>query len=189
MRHHLALAFVFAAPLGASAQVGVQQPVVATTAVSTTVSVPDRGSAFLGGVSSAQSARAQYGPLRSGTSLGLSRQATSISTSVVIHDLQAMDEAILNSGPSQLPVVRVPNDHPSWIASQQSQPKVPTESAADKARKFERLAQRADDAGKKSLAKLHWQAAARHGSQIARIRLADSSSESDKILALKQTTE
>lgn len=150
-------------------QVAVQQPVVATNSVRTTVSVPDRGSALLGGVSSAQSARSSYGPLRSGSSIGLSRSASSMSTSVYIHDLHAMDEALLNSVP----------DSPAPSAIRGGGSRQPAETAraevaspAEKAMKFERLAQQAEAAGKSGVAKLHWQVAAKYGSRLANEKLA-----------------
>ena len=150
-------------------QVAVQQPVVATNSVRTTVSVPDRGSALLGGVSSAQSARSSYGPLRSGTSTGLSRSASSMSASVYIHDLRAMDEALLNSVP----------DSPSPSAIRGGNRMPPAEAArtevaspAEKALKFERLAKQAEAAGKVGVAKLHWQVAAKYGSKLATEKLA-----------------
>ena len=155
------------------AQQTVQQPVVSVTSVNTTVSVPDRGSAFLGGVSSAQSGRSQYGPLRSGSSTGLSRQSTSISTNVYIHDLQAMDEAILNSAPSN------PHSEPRSTRgvphkSLAIEPElVNVVSTSEKAIQFEKLAQRAEAAGKRSVAKLHWQVAAKYGSKLAEARLAE----------------
>ncbi len=111
----MCLRLVFALLFGSSgpllAQQVIQQPVVSTTGVRTTVSVPDRGNAFLGGVSSAQSQRNRSGPFRSGSSLGFARQTTSISTGVYIHDLQAMDEAILNSAPATINQNQMP--HPT----------------------------------------------------------------------------
>ena len=150
-------------------QVTVQQPVVATNSVRTTVSVPDRGSALLGGVGSAQSARSSYGPLRSGSSIGLSRSASSMSTSVYIHDLRAMDEALLNSVPA--------SPSPSSIRGGSRMPsgeadRVDAASPAEKAMKFERLARQAEAAGRSGVAKLHWQVAAKYGSKLASEKLA-----------------
>ena len=163
-------------------QVAVQQPVVATNSVRTTVSVPDRGSALLGGVNSAQSARSSYGPLRSGSSIGLSRSASSMSTSVYIHDLRAMDEALLNSVP----------DSPAPSAIRGGSGMRPAEVAraevvtpAEKAMKFERLAQQAEAAGKVGVAKLHWQVAAKYGSKLANEKLAAAPTANS---AVRQTT-
>lgn len=151
----------------------VQQPVVGTTSVNTTVSVPDRGTTFMGGVSSAQSGRTQsgFGPFRSPPGLGYSRQASSMSVGVYIHDLQAMDEAILNSGPPSPPTDRsIPglgNKTPT------REPSPVQESPVEKALKFEQLARKADEAGKSGVAKLHWQMAAKYGSKAAQERLAE----------------
>ncbi len=159
-------------------QVAVQQPVVATNSVRTTVSVPDRGSALLGGVSSAQSGRSSYGPLRSGSSIGLSRSASSVSTSVYIHDLRAMDEALLNSVPD--------SPAPSAIRGGSRMPPVEAvraevASPAEKALKFEQLAKQAEAAGKLGVAKLHWQVAAKYGSKLADVKLADAPTASSTV--------
>ena len=150
------------------AQITVQQPVVRTTGVATTVSVPDRGSILLGGVSSAESSRSSFGPLRMGTSRGYGLSGGSISASVYIIDLQAMDEAILNSVPdSSAPFVIRPR---SVGADRDAAPR--TEAPpAEKAANFERLARQAESAGKTGVAKLHWQMAAKYGSTLAREKL------------------
>ena len=163
-------------------QVAVQQPVVATNSVRTTVSVPDRGSALLGGVSSAQSARSNYGPLRSGTSTGLSRSASSMSTSVYIHDLRAVDEALLSSVQD--------SPEPSAIRGGSRMPpaeaaRVEVASPTEKAMKFERLAKQAEAAGKSGVAKLHWQIAAKYGSKLANEKLAAAPAASPSV---RQTT-
>lgn len=153
------------------AQQVIQQPVVGNTSVNTTVSVPDRGSMFLGGVSSAESGRNQYGPFRSGPSSGLSRQSTSMSVHVYIHDLQSMDEEILNSAPSTSESRR---PIPSFGSKKSDrEPNLEKEvSPVEKAIKFEQLARKADDAGKSGVARLHWQMAAKYGSRAAAERLA-----------------
>jgi hypothetical protein len=153
----------------------VQQPVVGTTSVNTTVSVPDRGTTFMGGVSSAQSGRSQYGlgPLRSPPGVGLSRQATSMSVNVYIHDLQAMDEAILNSGSSSSSS-SVGRTVPGFVKKSSGREAEPVaESQVEKAIKFEQLARKADEAGKPGVAKLHWQMAAKYGSKAAAEHLAE----------------
>ncbi|RLS77089.1 MAG: hypothetical protein DWI02_10310 [Planctomycetota bacterium] len=171
----MCLRVVFALLFGSSgpllAQQMIQQPVVSTTGVRTTVSVPDRGNAFLGGVSSAQSQRNRSGPFRSGSSLGFARQNTSISTGVYIHDLQAMDEAILNSAPSNIHKNQIP--HPTLKEARDDRRSTSPPSPVTNFIRSEQLAQRAEAAGKWGVAKLHWQAAARHGSKLAETRLAE----------------
>lgn len=148
------------------AQITVQQPVVRSTSVGTTVSVPDRGSVLLGGVTSAEASRQSYGPLRTGTSRGYSLSASSVSASVRIIDLQAMDEAILNSVPDS-PTARSFRSPRMEVHTPTVSPEV---VANDKAARFERLAQQAEAEGRTGVAKLHWQMAARHGSTLARER-------------------
>lgn len=75
----------------------VQQPVVGATSVGTTVSVPDRSSMYLGGVSRAGAARRFAGPFRSGTSTGVFREHSGLRVAVQIHDFEAMDETLLNT--------------------------------------------------------------------------------------------
>lgn len=168
-----------------SAQITVQQPVVSETGVATTVSVPDRGRVFLGGVSSAQSGRIQNGPLPTVKSQGFARQATSISASVYVHDLQAMDEAILNSpststAPNDAGIPDTTRTQAANLAQRlktrrspdrESPVEEPDHSAA-KAARFEQLALKAEKAGKAGAAKLHWQMAAKYGSKQAETRLA-----------------
>ncbi len=150
------------------AQITVQQPVVRTTSVGTTVSVPDRGRVFLGGVNSAESFRQNYGPFPSGTTRGYGLSGGSISASVYIIDLQAMDEAILNSVPDS-PLQ--PGMGVRRTSSEQEGAPRETATAIDKAANFERLARQAEKAGKIGVAKLHWQMAAKYGSTVARDQL------------------
>jgi hypothetical protein len=153
----------------AFAQIAVQQPVIENFSVGTTVSVPDRGSALLGGVGSAASGRTMTGPLRSGTSLGLPRQASTASVHVYIHDFEAMDAALLNSAepaPSSRIDPRIAHRLQSRGPAEGKSAALdgPSESAA---REAERLAEQAERRGKRAVAKLHWQRAARHGSTRA----------------------
>lgn len=99
LRFLIALACASLSVRSATAQVTVQQPVIDRFSVGTTVSVPDRGRAFLGGVNSAGSSRTQYGfgPLR-GSNVGQFRSASSSSVSVFIHDFDEMDRQLLSQG-------------------------------------------------------------------------------------------
>lgn len=77
----------------------VQQPVIRQLRIGTSVSVPDRGRARLGGVSRGATSTNRYGgPLRSGTSSGREFSNSSMSVSVYIHDFDAMDAALLQAG-------------------------------------------------------------------------------------------
>jgi hypothetical protein len=172
MRYEFSVVLVFAIGQSSFAQQTVQQPVMGVTSVNTTVSVPDRGTTFMGGVSSAESGRSQYGPLRSGTSTGYSRQSTSISTHVYIIDLNEMDQAILNStSPTSGGIRSVTNE----LAVRPRREPMPINAASplEKAKKFEELARNSEKTGKTSLAKLYWEAAKKYGSNVAEKRLAE----------------
>lgn len=160
----------------ALAQVAVQQPVIGTTAISTTVSVPDRGTTFLGGTSSALSGRSQYGPIRSGTSLGVTRQSSSMSVSVHVIDLKAMDEAILNSRPTiedRARDIDTPGNSRRTVTRTSEPEATETVSPAAKAARSVSLALESEKAGKLGVAKLHWKMAAKYGSKVAEKRLAE----------------
>lgn len=163
------LVFLTTASTLCAQQITVQQPVVRTTSVGTTVSVPDRGSTFLGGVSSAESFRQSYGPLRTGTSRGYGLSGGSMSASVYIIDLQAMDREILNSVPDSplAPSMRLRNNSSPVRDDGNSQ----AVSAAEKAANFERMARDAEAIGRSGVAKLHWQMAAKYGSAVAQQKL------------------
>ena len=168
----IAVGTLILAGQSAIAQQTIQQPVVGVTSVNTTVSVPNRGSTFLGGVSSAQSGRSQYGPLPTGPANGYSRQATSMSVSVYIHDLQAMDEALLNSASAPSDARRPRTGMASMNAVRETEKEVVV-TPAEKALKSEQLARKAEQAGKAGVAKLHWQMAVKYGSKAAEERLAE----------------
>lgn len=154
-------------------QVAIQQPVVGTTSVSTSVTVPDRGRLLLGGVSSAQSGRSRYGFVPFGSSLGMSRSSNSLSVGVTIIDLREMDEAILNSVPDRpsLSVSRYSSAISATAVTRQRETSpVVEESPSDRAAKYERLARKAEAENHPGVAKLHWQMAAKYGSAAARER-------------------
>ncbi|MDO4550134.1 MAG: hypothetical protein Q4C96_02645 [Planctomycetia bacterium] len=77
----------------------VQLPTFSRTGVSTTVSVPDRGRVYMGGVN-----RSAYGSSQGGTpflpfqnrSSGRSNSVNGISTSVYVHDFEAMEADLLS---------------------------------------------------------------------------------------------
>ncbi len=181
IRFHLSAVVVLCGLSTAEAQpVTVQQPVVGQFSATTTVSVPDRGSMHLGSVNSARSGRVTTGPFRNGSSFGQELTGSSLSVGVWIHDLRAMDEAILaGSGP-------VADDVAPWarkLAARYGEPRpdergsalasVPAETIAPaaKAARFEQLAVAAEGRGQANVAKLHWQMAAKYGSTLAAERL------------------
>ena len=85
----------------ATAQQGsaVQLPTYSFFSTNTTVSVPDRGSVYLGGVTRAATGRNEFGtpllPFRN-RSFGTERSVTGTWVSVYIHDFEAMDEQLLS---------------------------------------------------------------------------------------------
>jgi len=85
-------------PARANAQTGgqpirVQLPTFHVFGVSTTVLVPDRGSAYLGGVNSARRGGQQFGP--GNRAYGRTTSAGGVSASATIIDLGEMDRALL----------------------------------------------------------------------------------------------
>jgi hypothetical protein len=78
-------------------QFTVQEPSFENFGVGTTVSVPDRGRSSVGGVRRSASARAMYGPVRTGHSLGLSDRGTGLSIQARVHDQAEMDRAALDA--------------------------------------------------------------------------------------------
>ncbi|MEI8375467.1 MAG: hypothetical protein WCJ35_21820 [Planctomycetota bacterium] len=86
----------------ASAQT-VQLPTFSYTGVGTTVMVPDRGAAYLGGISRAATGRSEFGvpgialPGFQNRGIGQDRSATSFWATATIHDFDAMDQALLNT--------------------------------------------------------------------------------------------
>lgn len=79
----------------------IQQPVVERFSVDTTVSVPDRGGIYLGGVNRSGSSRKSFGFSRPGTSTGTFSQGSSTSVHVYIHDFEEMDRAALEAADRQ----------------------------------------------------------------------------------------
>ncbi|MCA9076980.1 MAG: hypothetical protein KDA93_18280 [Planctomycetaceae bacterium] len=101
-RHSLAIliCLVGAAPVSAQT-VTVQHPVVQQFNVNTAVSVPDRGSTFLGGVSSARSHAVRRGFPASSSNFSRSVDYSGTRAHVYIHDLEVMDQAILTAARAQ----------------------------------------------------------------------------------------
>jgi len=109
----LAIAWVAEAALAQSTTV--QLPTYRSFAVGTAVSVPDRGSVYLGGVNRAQSGMNEFGsplsPFRN-RAFGSQRSASGVSVSVYIHDFEELERELLSrsggSGP-QLTTLRSPD--------------------------------------------------------------------------------
>ncbi|HEX6986404.1 MAG TPA: hypothetical protein VF170_13560, partial [Planctomycetaceae bacterium] len=81
----------------------VQQPVVDTFSVGTSVSVPDRGAMYLGGVGRAAERSSVAGfPWRRGA-YARSASASSASAGVFVHDFEAMDAGVLGAASDAAP--------------------------------------------------------------------------------------
>ncbi|QDT63338.1 hypothetical protein [Calycomorphotria hydatis] len=76
--------------------VTVQQPAFGVSSLGTTVSVPDRGEAYLGGVKSARQSAGRSNLHPFSGRYSSDRSASSFVVRPYIHDLRAMDEMILN---------------------------------------------------------------------------------------------
>jgi hypothetical protein len=73
----------------------VQLPTFNSFSVGTSVLVPDHGTAGAGGVRRTGSAWRGYGPLPGGSATGGMTSAAGARASVVIHDMQALDDRLL----------------------------------------------------------------------------------------------
>ncbi len=161
------------------AQVAVQQPVFEATSVNTTVSVPDRGRIHLGSIGQARESRTTFGPLRSGTNIGLDRQHTGVSVGVYVHDFEAMDQYLLNQGTTSSPAGSSHlsgNAGHAWNQLQARHSGLPSTAQiapqpAAKSEKYWRLGQQAEREGKRSVAKLYYRIAGKYGSEAAKTRL------------------
>ncbi len=81
--------------------VTVQLPTFSMFTVSTTVLVPDRGGAYLGGVGRASAGSNQFGPAPAPAAMGaggIERQAAGVQVSVWIHDFRALEPTGTPSG-------------------------------------------------------------------------------------------
>lgn len=85
-------------------QVVVQQPEFRQFAAPTTVLVPDRGAALLGGTSGATRGQSVYGPVPMGRAGGAGTGSSSVQVRAYVHDFQAMDEALLGQTSRATPV-------------------------------------------------------------------------------------
>lgn len=116
----------------------VQLPTFSFFSTATTVSVPDGGSAYLGGVNRASDGRNEFGvpllpfrPFRN-SAIGSERSASNMRVTATIHDFEAMDEFLLNQPTEfrrlqglQSPAAmlgrtlqpRLPNRSPAWAPS------------------------------------------------------------------------
>ncbi len=164
----------------------VQQPVFRNFSVGTTVSVPDRGSAHLGSISRAVSGSKNIGFYRPGSAVGKIHEHAGASSHVYIHDFEAMDQYLLNQGTFQtasrysFSTRRKSTAYSLLFQRKKLRPmrsnvssssRSPAVSRASKVARSMKLAKRAEQRGKLSLARLHYRVAAKYGSNIASKRI------------------
>ncbi|MEO1997721.1 MAG: hypothetical protein ABGZ17_20860 [Planctomycetaceae bacterium] len=184
----------------AVAQVMLQQPAMSNFSVNTTVSVPDRGGAYLGGLHRAGAGHKSFGPFRPGTATGVFRESQSLTSHVYIHDFQTMDRLLLETARRQAPdhsrrvtgrsaaaygvlAARKPDrykagvlSNPRFRAVRGTPPSRKIPATKDRSAVASRALQLGRNAllrGRPSLARLHFQMAARYGSSEAATRLTD----------------
>ncbi|MBM83522.1 MAG: hypothetical protein CMJ78_23430 [Planctomycetaceae bacterium] len=172
----------------ASGQVAVQLPVQGRFSVNTSVSVPDRGTAHLGSIGRAGESRSSFGPFYRGSSIGLFRDHSGVSTSVFIQDLREMDRMILegNTPASQKLTGRGMQAYTRFMArdralkarramlakSKSPSTTKPAAPKEDKGLKFLQLGRRAIQRGKATVARMHFKMALKYGSPAAATELA-----------------
>ena len=179
----------------ASAQsVTLQLPSIGRFTVNTTVTVPDRGRAYLGGISRAGESTNRFGgPLQRGSAKGLFREHSGMTSSVYIHDLEEMDRYLLNlangggvrqfrgSGYSSLPSLQRRDLIDRYRKSQtrdRSAELLRNKAAQlakeqSKATRYYQLGMRALERDKIGVAKAHFRNAARRGSAAAKEKLVE----------------
>jgi len=198
----------------AAAQVTLQQPAVSQFSVGTTVSVPVGGGALLGGLHRAGAGRKSFGPLRPGTATGFYREAQSVTAHVTLHDFETMDRLLLDQARGTATAQRTRLNGPaanayrqlagtrtgrrgSTVSHKQSHrlaqpaasggPQGPVATArSDRGARAYRLGQDALRRGRPTLARLHFQMAARYGSAEALHRLAELDRSIGRTAAAKQ---
>jgi len=89
--------------------VTVQQPVVSQFGVATTVSVPDRGTGFVGGVRRAADSSQRSFRFLPNSNIGRERSQRSLTTSVSIHDFAEMDRQLLSSEATPATLYSIPS--------------------------------------------------------------------------------
>ena len=181
----------------ANAQFAVQQPVVGFTGVNTTVSVPDSGGAYLGGLGHSAYGERLVGPFRPGFAAGTTHTDSAMSARVWVHDPAEMDHRLLRAAQPPARPLADPHAENAWrqlvrgaaererrpaVAASPQRPVVGSPPAdedrlahskarSEAARQYQ-LGVRAEERGRGGLARLHYRAAERLGSTSARERLA-----------------
>ena len=165
----------------------VQLPTYSFFSTGTTVSVPDRGSVYMGGIKRAATGMNEFGtpllPFRN-RAFGMERSAMSTHVSVYIHDFEAMEEALLSqptpsnpyglqprtgglAGPAtdrwqRPPAEAAPAERPAMsVAELRSKHLREQQARSDEALNFFQRGRNAEEAGKANVARIYYQMAAR----------------------------
>lgn len=133
----LVVGILFAGPAAAQTPSVVQLPSSSYFMVDTTVSVPDRGTASLGGIGRASGGSTAFGPALGppNRAFGRSLSSSNVSVRATIHDFEALDRATLEraragtASASRSGKLRRPR--PRVAASSSSAERVPPGSVAD----------------------------------------------------------
>jgi hypothetical protein len=164
-----------------------QLPSYSFFAVSTTVLVPDRGSATIGGSGGASWGRSQFGGiglLPGQRANGVNRHAGGVNVSATVHDVSALDDALLQNAASRRAQQWASNPGPdAGTAPKEATPASPADRGAadsiaeiqrqragreqaqqDEAQGLLERGQRAETEGKPGVARLYYQMAARRAS-------------------------
>lgn len=194
---YAALAFALFGPSAFGQAVSVQQPVAESFSVGTTVSVPDRRVATLGGVGRAGRTRTRLGDARNAS-------ASSMSAGVFIHDFEAMDAAVLDAANGRAPrpaFTKSRDSDPTSYAMTRRYAAIVTREARRKAGETANglggstadarptaiddvdrmliLGEAAERRGKTGVAAIHYRIAAKRGSEEAERRLLDLSKKAE----------
>lgn len=156
----------------------VQLPTFSFFTVSTSVSVPDRGSASLGGVNRMSSGSSTYGPFPTNRASGTGASAGGMSVHVTIHDFDAMDTAVLRQAgmtPAQIDSLRLGKTQNESVAGSVADVRRQQIAAFDKqqqeAADYLRRGQAAEAEGKTNVAKIFYQMAARRASGELKVEI------------------
>jgi hypothetical protein len=181
------LGLIFAAGTAEAQQgITVQLPTFHFFSVATTVSVPDSGGAYMGGVGRGSSGRNRIGgPFGYGsTGVGGQRHAAGVNVQAQIHDLPAMDKALRGGtaaagappGPLSQKLAATQGDNPSMPSASLKDLDRQRGAAADaqqaEAADFLRRAREAQAAGKTALAKTYYEMAHRRATGELRDQIA-----------------
>lgn len=163
-------------PAGAQQGVTLQLPTFSFFSVATTVVVPDRGGAYMGGVGRVSSGRSRFGRPGGGgqTAFGFERHAAGLHASAHIHDLRGMDEALRRGSETdrtRSPLLNGQATLPSLKELENQRLKVEAIGQAEAADFFQR-GRDAQAAGKASLAKTYYQMALRRASGELHLQIA-----------------